>query len=169
MKYVTDGIGGRQNIFEMAQNLNTNDPMMFREKGYNDTSNNFSPGSQSAHMMQSFYHYYGGDGDKAVKILDKQDKKSAFGVGRYINTSNRNFYGRQLDNKGRSKVAFTEREHAAGFAEQTNKIQKKAYRANTQSRQVDGLYKEAKFTARPSYMNHTRSDFNILRPCHIVK
>jgi hypothetical protein len=29
---------------------------------------------------------------------------------------------------------------------------------------VDGLYKEGKFTARPSYMNHTRSDFNIIRP-----
>lgn len=69
-----------------------------------------------------------------------------------------------MDNKGRSNVAFTQREHAAGYAEQVNKIQKKAYRANTQSRQVDGLYKEAKYTARPSLMNYTRSDFNILRP-----
>ena len=28
-KYVTGGIGGAQNIFDMAQNLNTNDPMLF--------------------------------------------------------------------------------------------------------------------------------------------
>ena len=82
-------------------------------------------------MMDTFYHYYGQEGNRTIKIHDKVDKKSSFGVGRYINSSNRNFYSRQLDNKGRSKVAFTERDHAAGYADSVNKIQMKAYRANT--------------------------------------
>ena len=29
---------------------------------------------------------------------------------------------------------------------------------------MDGLFKPKKFTQRPSYLNYTRTDFNILRP-----
>lgn len=98
-------------------------------------------------MLKSFYHYYKTEDDRnVISKHDLPDKKSTFAVGRYINQSGKAFYSKQLDNKGRSKVAFTERDHAAGYTQSTNKIQKKAYRANTQSRQVDGLYKEEKFT-----------------------
>ena len=48
---------------------------MFKEKGFNDTSNNFSPGSQNINFMKTFYHYYEEeDGKKTVKVMDKIDK-----------------------------------------------------------------------------------------------
>mgnify|MGYP007117170149 CR=1 FL=1 len=50
-----------------------------------------------------------------MKVLDLPDKKSSFKAGRYMNATGRTFYGKQLDNKGRSKIAFTERDHAAGY------------------------------------------------------
>lgn len=82
--------------------------MMFKEKGFNDTSKNFSPGSQNQNMLTTFYQYYTGDeASRTIKVHEMNDKKGAFGVGRYINSSNRNFYSKQLDNKGRSNVAFT--------------------------------------------------------------
>jgi len=43
-KYVTGGIGGAQNTFIKAHNLQTNDPSLFKEKGYNETSKDFRPG-----------------------------------------------------------------------------------------------------------------------------
>ena len=49
----------------------------------------------------------------------------------------------------------------AGMA---TKIQSKAYRANTQSQQVDGLYKPQKFVTRPALLNHTRTPYNIMNP-----
>lgn len=45
-----------------------------------------------------------------------------------------------------------------------SRIQKKAYRANTQSNQVDGLYKPGKFQTRVNLLNNSRVDFNIIRP-----
>ena len=35
--YVTNGVGGKQNIFKQAQTLYTNDPNMYRESAYNRT------------------------------------------------------------------------------------------------------------------------------------
>jgi hypothetical protein len=40
----------------------------------------------------------------------------------------------------------------------------KAYRANTQSRQVDGLYKPEKFQKKTCLLNASFVDYNILRP-----
>ena len=40
----------------------------------------------------------------------------------------------------------------------------KAYRSNTQSKQVDGLYKHEKYSQKPVLLNHTRTKFNILNP-----
>lgn len=67
-------------------------------------------------MLNTFYHYYGAeDNGKTIKVLDLPDKKGTFGVSRYINSSGKAMYSKQLDNKGRSKIAFTERDHAAGY------------------------------------------------------
>ena len=44
------------------------------------------------------------------------------------------------------------------------KIQKKAYGRDTQSRQTDGLFKEDKFMTRTQLLNHSRVDYNIIRP-----
>ena len=70
-----------------------------------------------------------------------------------------------LDGKGASRVFNTAtagaNDAAAGVPSQ---IQKKAYRANTQSRQVDGLYNPAKFSKRVNMSNHSRVHYNILRP-----
>ena len=43
----------------------------------------------------------------------------------------------------------------------------KAYRANTESKQIDGLYKDKKFTKKVALLNHSRAEFNILRPYEI--
>ena len=85
-------------------------------------------------------------------------------MGRQINKGAHAQYSTQLNNKGKSKIAFTERDHAAGYIQASNKIQKKAYRSNTQSRQVDGLYNPEKFAQKVNMLNHTRVDFNILLP-----
>ena len=70
-----------------------------------------------------------------------------------------------LDGKGSSRVfnfaTAGANDTAAGAPSQ---IQKKAYRANTQSRQVDGLFNPEKFTKRVNMSNHSRVHYNILRP-----
>lgn len=93
--------------------------------------------------------------------------------GNLLNTSNdinqpaRVFYSTMLDGKGSSRVfnfataGTTPNDTAAGAP---SRIQKKAYRANTQSRQVDGLYNPEKFTKRVNMSNHSRVHYNILRP-----
>ena len=62
----------------------------------------------------------------------------------------------------KSKVPITDTDHASVI--NPFKMQKKAYRSNTQSQQVHGLYNEQKFRSKPSFLNYTRSDFNIIRP-----
>ena len=59
-----------------------------------------------------------------------------------------------------SQITIAHTQAAAGAI----KIQKKAYGPTTQSRQVDGLFKADRFLSRPQLLNHTRVDFNILRP-----
>jgi len=49
----------------------------------------------------------------------------------------------------------------AGLA---TKIQKKAYRANTQSNDNNGL-KIEQYSKRPAFLNHTRTPYNIINPC----
>jgi hypothetical protein len=83
-----------------------------------------------------------------------------------INQPARVFYSTMLDGKGSSRV-FDFCSAAAANASPAgvpSRIQKKAYRANTQSRQVDGLFNPEKFTRRVNMSNHSRVNFNILRP-----
>ena len=84
-----------------------------------------------------------------------------------MNAGSRVFYTTMLDGKGSSRVfdmaaTASPDQTAAGAPSQ---IQKKAYRANTQSRQVDGLFSPEKLSKRVNMSNHSRVNFNILRPC----
>jgi len=96
-----------------------------------------------------------------IQALDLADKKGVFDCGKAMAADGKTFYSRKLNDKGASRVQIATDPTAVDNA----KIQKKAYRASTQSRQVDGLYKPDKFGGRPTLLNHTRADFNILRPC----
>ena len=71
-----------------------------------------------------------------------------------------------MESKGSSNVVISDI-IPAGL--NTHKKQTKAYRSNTQSRQLDGLYKPEKFTKKPQFMNHTRVDYDPLRPNQVHK
>ena len=109
----------------------------------------------------NLYLYLGQHMD--IQALDLADKKGVFDCGKAMAAEGKTFYSRKLDDKGASRVEIAP-DYRAATADNA-KIQKKAYRANTQSRQVDGLFKPDKFTARATLLNHTRANFNILRPC----
>ena len=64
--------------------------------------------------------------------IDLNDKNVIFETSKVMNHAGKVLYSKQLDKKGASRVSMCDRE-AAGIESQ-NKIQKKAYRANTQSR-----------------------------------
>ena len=59
-----------------------------------------------------------------------------------------------MDNKHSSNVVISDTMPPAGLL--SHKKQTKAYRSNTQSRQLDGLYKPEKFSKKVALMNHTR-------------
>ena len=73
-KYVTTGVGGKQNIFRQAQNLFTNDPNMYKESGYNRTDRTKNP--QTQEMMNTFYQYY--KNGKDVEDLNLADRSKTF-------------------------------------------------------------------------------------------
>ena len=100
-KCVTNGVGGQQNIFRMAQNLYTNDPEMYKESSYNRTMRDSKPGKQ---MSGTFYHYYNNEGVKDLNLMDRQ---KTYSVGRYINKGTHSQYSNRLHNKGTSNFAFT--------------------------------------------------------------
>ena len=76
----------------------------------------------------------------------------------------KNFYSKCLDAKGNSQINLGHRTSLPAGDIGNNKIQKKAYGGHTQSRQVDGLFKHDKFLNRTQLLNHSRVDYNILRP-----
>jgi len=80
----------------------------------------------------SYFHYAtNADGQKTVTRIGLNDRTNIFNTSKSMNNDGKVMYCKQLDKKGASKVPF--KEAAAGTMSQ-NKIQKKAYRANTQSR-----------------------------------
>lgn len=131
----TVGVGGKQNTFRNTQNLFTNDPGLFRETGFNTNRR----GEQAAiatmekqyeSMRNNYFHY---DGPQiSVNKIDLNDKNVIFETSKVMNHDGKMLYSKQLDKKGASRVSMCDRD-AAGIQGQ-NKIQKKAYRANTQSR-----------------------------------
>jgi len=67
-----------------------------------------------------------------------------------------------MDLKGSSNVVISDRMPPAGML--SHKKQTKEYRSNTQSRQLDGLYKPDKFSKKPTLINYTRQDYDLIRP-----
>ena len=84
----------------------------------------------------------------------------AFQAAKDVNHDGKAHYSKCLDNKWTSQVKIQDK-MPAGMG---TKIQSKAYRANSQSTQVDGLYKPQKFITRPALLNHTRTPYNIMNP-----
>tara|TARA_B110000285_G_C14935539_1_gene519384 strand:- start:174 stop:410 length:237 start_codon:yes stop_codon:yes gene_type:complete len=78
---------------------------MYKEKSYNNTNIEFRPKSEAPAQL---YHYYDEADGERIKVHDRKDKKGNSGVGRYVNSSNRHFYRKELDNKGNSKVPFSD-------------------------------------------------------------
>jgi hypothetical protein len=78
---------------------------MYKESAYNRTDHTKNPHSQE--MKNTFYQYYQNGND--VEDLNLADKTKAYAVGRYINKDAHTLYSNQLNNKGRSSIAFTER------------------------------------------------------------
>jgi hypothetical protein len=81
-------------------------------------------------------------------------------ISKFMNHDGKAYYSKMLDDRFGSNCFADQTQAAPAGA----RIQKKAYRANTQSNQVDGLYKTEKFEKRTNLLNNTRVDFNILRP-----
>jgi hypothetical protein len=59
-------------------------------------------------MRATFYHY---QDDQKVEKLDLMDHGAVFSAGRQINKAAHAHYSAQLNNKGKSKIAFTDRDH----------------------------------------------------------
>lgn len=84
---------------------------MYRESAYNRTDRTKKPATQE--MLNTFYQYY--KNGKDVEGLNLEDRTKTFSVGRYINKDAHVLYSNQLSNKGRSSIAFTERDHNLAY------------------------------------------------------
>jgi hypothetical protein len=125
---------------------------MYKEKDFNRTDRK----EANTHMAANIYYYR--DKDNKRKTLDLTDRNKMYAAANVVNQTGKAFYSKCLDSKGNSQVDFNK---PAGMP---TKIQKKAYRSNTQNQQMDGLYKPDKFLARPAFINHTRTEYNIMNP-----
>lgn len=105
--------------------------------------------------------------DKKLQICDLENNKQVFKCGKIINKEGKVHYSNKLDNKGHSQVQLNS-QFKKNIGD-NNKIQKKAYRTNTQSKQTDGLFKLDQFQNRTSFLNHSRVNFNITRPTEVGK
>ena len=64
-------------------------------------------------MLNTFYKYY--QTDKKVEDLNLTDRNQTYQVGRFINQGAHAQYSTNLGNKGRSTIAFTERQHEQAY------------------------------------------------------
>ena len=137
----TNGTGGANNTFRNAQNLYTNDANLYMEKGYNQTykRRNLSTSRDAVDAKNFYYQFRRHNGE--LGGVNMKDTKAVFECGMDINQDGKVHYSKCLDLKGNSAVEITDKQPAG----MPNKIQTKAYRANTQSKQIDGLYKPEKF------------------------
>ena len=127
LKKFTNGTGGANNTFRNAQNLYTNDANLYSEKGYNQTykRRNLSTCREALDQKNFFYQYRRHNGE--VAGVNIKDSKAVYNCSMDINQDGKVHYSKCLDLKGNSAVYLSDKQ-PAGW---TNKIQTKAYRANT--------------------------------------
>lgn len=152
-----NGVGGATHTFRYAAGLHTNDRGLYSENGFNVTDRYLKGQDQKA-GEGPMYHYKGAD--NKLKKLNLMNQIEAFRAAKEVNGDGKAHYSKCLDNKWTSSVQIQDKMPAG----MSTKIQSKAYRANTQSQQVDGLYKTQKFINRPVLLNHTRTPYNIMNP-----
>ena len=130
MSKFTNGTGGADNTFRVAQNLYTNDANIYKEKCDNQTykRRNLSTCRETLDQKNFFYQYRKHNGELAG--INIRDSKQVYDCALDINVDGKVHYSKCLDLKGNSAVEITDKQ-PAGFS---NKIQTKAYRANTQSK-----------------------------------
>jgi hypothetical protein len=111
----------------------TNDASLFRDPNFIDlTTRHGGPGDQG--------FYYRNQANEIMRDAN-EDITKMYHLSKDLNHDGKVFYSSCLNAKGGSQVCINDK--AAGLP--SNKIQMKAYRANTESLQVDGIYKSEKF------------------------
>ena len=147
--------GGKNNTFRHAANLQTNDCELYSQQGFNVTAN----GSKLGHQPNSSLYYYKGP-NKQTKVVNLTYRVAVFECAKEMNKASKTFYSNCMDAKYLSSVYINDRA-PAGFSQ---KIQNKAYRANTETTQKDGIFNASKALSKPVLLNHTRTPYNIINP-----
>lgn len=82
--------------------------------------------------------------NKNIESIDLRNNEQVFQSSKAINMDGKLLYSKRIDGKGSSQVTLSTQLQKPN-ASNKGKIQKKMYRKNTQSKQVDGLFKPEKF------------------------
>ena len=120
------GVGGAAHTFKYAAGLHTNDRHLYKDNTFNNTQR-YQKGQEKPEDDSQFYFYKGADNQ--LKKLNLMNQMEAFQAAKDLNHDGKAHYSKALDGKWSSNVKIEDRA-PAGMAQ---KIQSKAYRANTQS------------------------------------